>query len=141
MKEGKVIVDADRARELLDEIRKSVNEKIDDFGRFLTAGLTAGPPTPTRQRKAEKASTGQFFELEAFDINAVNWKTKNSDPAGPDMPWSWAFSTDVEGHVLPETAELVQACKRYGEVRVGSYIVKLGGRDGNLLNRRRAGIG
>jgi len=137
LKKGKVVVDANRATELLDEIRKTVNEQIDTFGRFLATGLTTEPPTPTRKHKAEKASMRQFFELEGFDINAVNWKTKNSDPAGPDTPWAWAFGTDVEGHILPETAELVQACRQYGEVLVGSYLIKIGGRNGNLLNRRR----
>lgn len=54
MKKGKVVVDADRATELLDEIRKTVNEQIDTFGRFLATGLTTEPPTPTRKHKPRR---------------------------------------------------------------------------------------
>ena len=133
---GRVTVDADKVVELLNEIRREVNEKIDNLGRFLAAGLTTETPPPNRQRKAEKTSQVQPFELRGFDIDAVDWKTKDSSPTGRNEGWAWAFSTDVEGYVLPETSELVQACEQYGEVLVGPYLIKIGGRDKNLLNRR-----
>ena len=129
----KIVVDADELLRRIDLVRGL----LDELSIFLVRGLTTEPPAPTRQRKTEKASEGQPFELAGFNINAVDWKTKDSGPAGPNEGWSWAFSTDVEGYVLPETAELVQACRQYGEVQVGPYLIKIGGRDNNLLNRRR----
>lgn len=129
---GQVVVDADELLKRIDKVRGS----LDELSSFLARGLTTEPPAPTRQRKAEKALEGQPFELRGFDIDAVDWKTKDSSPAGRNEGWSWAFSTDVEGEVLPETSELVQACEQYGEIQVGPFLIKIGGRDNNLLNRR-----
>ena len=138
MKGGKVVVDADRVIELLDEIRKEVNEKIDNLGCFLAASLTTETPAPAHQRKMAKASKGQPFELEGFDIDRIEWKAKGCDPAGPNAIWCWGFSTDRDGVILDEARPLVKAIERYGpEVVVGDYILTLSGRDGNLLSRRR----
>ena len=129
---GKIVVDADELLKLVDKARGS----FDELSGFLARGLTTKTQALARQQKAEKASKGQPFELRGFDIDAVDWKTKDSSPAGRNEGWAWAFSTDVEGEVLPETSELVQACEQYGEVQVGPYLIKIGGRDQNLLNRR-----
>lgn len=130
---GQVVVDADELLKRVDKIRGS----IDELSTFLAKGMTTEPPTPTRQRKAQKAAEGPPFELRGFDIDAVDWKTKDSSPAGPNEVWAWSFATDQEGFIHEEVADLFNACNQYGEVRVGSYLIKIGGRDGNLLNRKK----
>jgi len=131
---GQIVVDADELLKRVDKVRGS----LDELSGFLARGMTTEPPAPTRQRKAEKASEGQLFELRDFDIDRIAWKVKGGDPAGPESSWCWAFSTDVEGFVHDETRPLLEAIDRYGpEVVVGKYAVKLSGKDKNLLSRRR----
>lgn len=130
----KIVVDADELLKRIDRVRGS----LDELSTFLVRGLTTKPPVPAHQRKMAKASKGQPFELEGFDINRIEWKVKGGDPAGPESIWCWAFSTDVEGFVHDEARPLLEAIDRYGpEVVVGEYAVKLSGRDNNLLSRRR----
>lgn len=128
-----IVVDADKLLAKMDKVR----EALDDLSGFLADHVTPGPSAPTLRRTAEKESKGRPFELEGFDIGRIDWKTKDSYPAGRGEAWCWAFTTDVDGYTLPEVVELVQACKQYGEVQVGPYLIKIGGRDGNLLNRRK----
>ena len=131
---GRVMVDADELIKRIDAIRVS----LDDLSNFLARGLTTETPTPSRQRKAEEASQEPPFELRGFDLDRIKWKAKGGELAEPDSHWSWAFSTDRNGFVLDETRPLVEAIERYGpEVVVGDYILKMSGRDGNLLSRRR----
>lgn len=130
---GKIVVDADELLKLVDKARGS----FDELSSFLARGLTTKTQALARQRKAEKASKGQPFELRGFDIGAVDWKKKDRSPAGPNEVWAWGFATDREGFILNEVEDLFNACKQYGEVRVGSYLIKIGGRDKNLLNRKK----
>jgi len=137
-KGGTVTLDADEYLKLLDELAE-LEQRLRSLGSTGFNGSGRGKttrPDPTRQRKAEKASEGRPFELRGFNIDAMDWKKKDSSPAGRHEGWAWAFSMDMEGDVLPETSELVQACEQYGEVQVGPYLIKIGGRDRNLLNRR-----
>ena len=134
---GTVTVDADRAAELLAELRREVNVKIDNFGRFLAAGMVTKASVPARRRPAEKASKEEPAMVLELDISGIEWQTKAKQPAGPDDPWNWAFGYNRDGTVRRETNQLVQAILQYGTVRIGQYEFSLGGRDNNLLNRRR----
>jgi len=141
---GRVVVDADELLERIDAVRGS----LDELSSFLAKGLTTetsrperrarAPPTQEWRKKAEKTSTEQPFELRGFDVNRLKWKAKGGELVGPDSGWAWAFSMDRDGFVLDEARPLVEAIERYGpEVVVGDYILKMSGRDGNLLSRRR----
>jgi len=72
-----------------------------------------------------------------IDLNGIDWRTRDGEPASPKDEWAWAFAYTREGEIKPETNELVEAIKRHGSVKVDDFEVKLGGRDGTLLNRRR----
>ena len=75
-----------------------------------------------------------------FDILSLDWtksKKAGGGPAGPETPWAWTFAYPDAESPDPRTDcyELVMSLHRYGEVRCGRYIIKLGGRDSRLLNR------
>ena len=86
-----------------------------------------------------KAADGAFAKPGApeVDLRGITWKLKDSELAGPNDPWAWAFAYDQDGSVLPEASALLEAIKRDGKVLVGGYEISLGGRDKNLLNRKR----
>lgn len=90
---------------------------------------------PQAHSKPEKNNSVMEVDL---DIDGVEWLTKDKQPAGPNTPWAWAFSTTKDGGLRRETLQLVQALEQYGKVRIGKYEISLGGRDGNLLNRKIA---
>lgn len=124
---GQVVVDAD---ELLERINK-VRGSFDELSSFLAKCMTTKPLIPASREKDEKDA----MELD-IDISGIEWLTKDRQPAGPNAPWCWAFSTTQDGGIRRETLQLVQALEQYGKVRIGKYELSLGGRDGNLLNRK-----
>lgn len=132
---SRVTVDAEKAIELLNEIRREVNERIDALGRFLARGLTTESPAPARQRKAEKASTAAMPV--SVSVSDINWLTKDKKVARPDAAWSWAYGYDREGFIRPETEALIQEIEKYGKVTVGGFEFSLSGRDMNLLSRKK----
>jgi len=130
---GTVVVDADELLKWLDKVRGAV----EGLSFFLSTGMTTRPPSPERQRELEKDSKGQPAMVVDLDISGIEWQTRYKQPAGPDAPWCWAFGYNNDGTVRRETNQLVQGVLQYGVVKIGQYEVSLGGRDGNLLNRRR----
>ena len=72
-----------------------------------------------------------------INLDGINWKTKEGKPATAEDGWAWAFAYTHEGEQMPETKELVEAIIKHGSVKTGGFEVKLGGRDGRLLNRKR----
>ena len=135
LKEGKVVVDADRANELLDEIRREFIERIDNLGRFLAAGMTTKSPAPARQRRTEKASTSAMPV--SVNVSGINWLTKDKEVASPNAAWSWAYGYDIKGEIRPETQALIQEILKYGKVTTGGFEFSLSGRDMNLLSRKK----
>lgn len=74
---------------------------------------------------------------EGIDLEAINWLVKGSEPFTPGDTWGWAFAYDQNNHILVETRELVKIIERDGKAIIDGYVIKLGGRDGNLLNRQK----
>lgn len=86
---------------------------------------------------AKKIGIAAIPEEAYIDISKIKWQNKDKQPAKPDDSWAWAFAFDRDGKVLNETRELLgELEKNDGKVVVGEYEVTLGGRDGNLLNRK-----
>jgi len=133
-KGGTVTVDAEEYLKLLDELT-DMEKRLRALG---SQGFRGAPGDRRDPRPAsnpnEKAEPAMVVDL---DISGIHWKTKDSQPAGLDVPWCWAFSETKDGGVIRETMQLLQALDQYGKVRIGEYEISLGGRDGNLLNRRR----
>lgn len=124
---GSVTGDAEEFLALMDELA-AIEKRLRAFGSKGFSGK-ATVPRPAKKNESE----AMMLEL---DISGIPWKTKDKQPAGPDTPWCWAFAETKDGGVIRETMQLLQACEQYGTVRVGKYEISLGGRDGNLLNRR-----
>ena len=114
MSGGKVVLDPDQYLKLLDTLQKP----LDALRTLGAEGFTSG---------------GGPADV---DIDGINWMKKGRKPAAPTDNWAWAFAYDRDGKVLPETRELVELLRKSKKVRVGDYEITLGGRDGNLLNRR-----
>jgi len=72
-----------------------------------------------------------------INIDGIDWRTREGQPATAEDDWAWAFAYTREGELRPEARGLVEAIRRHGSVKAGGFQVKLGGRDGRLLNRRR----
>jgi len=72
-----------------------------------------------------------------INIHALEWKTKDSQPARDDDAWAWAFSRNQEGYVLDAAKQLVQELERYGKVQVDGYEITFSGRDNQLLSRKK----
>lgn len=129
---GVVTISADRLLEIADKI-KSVETELRQLG------LNSFETQP-----ATRAPQGQKSETEPmvieFDVSNLDWTKSNRSGgghAGPNEPWAWAFGYPDQNSPYPreECDRLVNAIIRYGEVRCGRYLVKLGGRDNRLLNR------
>lgn len=72
-----------------------------------------------------------------FNLDVINWRTREGQPATAEDGWAWAFAYTKEGQHMAETRELVEAIKRHVSVKTGGFEIKLGGRDGKLLNPKR----
>jgi len=72
-----------------------------------------------------------------INIHVIEWMKKGMQPASADDSWAWAFTTDQEGLLRSETRLLVQEIERYKVVEIDGYEITLGGRDKNLLNRKK----
>ena len=72
-----------------------------------------------------------------IDLSKIGWKVKGGVAASSSDPWAWAFAYNQDDTMKPETSELVEAIKQHGSIQVSGFEIKLGGRDGNLLNRRK----
>lgn len=90
-------------------------------------------------RKAVAQGVFQPASPAGINIHAIKWRTKGNQPARDDDPWSWAFSKSPEGRPLDESRQLVEEIERYGKVEVNGYVITLGGRDKDLLNRSKIG--
>lgn len=135
---GTVTFDAEEYAKAMDELKElltegaAIEKRLRDMGLKGFSGTTTRPPRPA---KREKNDLSEAMTLE-LDISGIDWQTKDKTPAGPDTPWCWAFSETKNGGVIRETMQLLQALEQYGTVRVGKYLISLGGRDNKLLNRR-----
>jgi len=108
-------------------------------GEFLLNRLESIERSCTDIRKAIAQGVFQPASPAGININAIDWKTKSSEPAREDDPWAWAFSREQEGHVLDAARQILQEIERYGKVEVSGYEITIGGRDKNLLNRKKLG--
>jgi hypothetical protein len=112
---GAVVIDAEWLLNCIEAIEKAIND--------------------IRARAAE----GVFVKPTHTNINLqlIDWRTKGGEPAGEHEPWAWAFAYGQDGALKDETRQLVKDIQRSGKVQVDGYEITLGGRDKNLLNRRR----
>lgn len=85
------------------------------------------------------ASRGTFVQQtpEGIDLDAIDWKVKDSKPFTAGDPWGWAFAYDQEGDTLNSTRELVNLLKSDLKVTIDGYVIKLSGRGGKLLSRNK----
>ena len=81
--------------------------------------------------------TASPFNLTGIDLTKIDWLKKGSEPASAGDSWAWAFAYEQDGTYKPESKALVQAIEQYGKVEMDGYVMTLGGRDGNLLNRKK----
>jgi len=136
MSAGTVTFDADEYLELLDELT-DLEKRLRSLGSKGFNGSGRGKTTSPANKPKENDKPTMVVDL---DISGIEWKKSNRDgggPAGPNDGWAWAFAYDQDGEVLQETTKLLQALEQYGAVRVGQYEITLGGRDKNLLNRKK----
>ena len=115
---------------ILDEIRAKAAD-----GAFVKPA--EGSPFVTDNRSRTQYSVAKSKQAPSINVMDIPWLKKGSEPASPYDPWAWAFAYDFDGNVFPETEELLEAIKRDGKVRVDGYEISLGGRDKNLLNRKK----
>ena len=123
---SRVTVDADEVIELLNEIRREINEKIDDLGRFLARGMVTEPSKGTPRQEPE---TGIGVPTDGW----TSYETKEEAGAYVD---GWRFASDRDGKVYPEVEALVDRIYESGKVERGSFTYKLS-KDGKFLQRRR----
>lgn len=135
-KGGRVTFDAEEYLVLLDELA-DLEKRLRSLGQkgFNTSGQTPRPPSPAKKKRDE--SEAMRLDL---DISGIEWKRSNKaggGAAGPGDGWAWAFSETQDGGIIREAAQLVAALEQYGRVIVDGFEISLGGRDGNLLNRKK----
>jgi hypothetical protein len=129
-KGGTVTFDAEEYLELLDEF-VDLEKRLRSLG---SQGFSSVKTTRPANKPKEYDTPAMVVHI---DIRGVEWKTKDRQPAEPSDGWAWAFGYNKDGTIRRETNQLVQAVLQYGTVRIGQYEINLGGRDGNLLNRRK----
>lgn len=94
------------------------------------------PPRENSVRFTEHTSPNDEVEPDQFDLDAIKWLDKNRDPAPMQTQWAWAYAFDTKGEIHPECEALYNEVQRYGEVHTQGFIISLGGRDKQLLNKR-----
>lgn len=90
-------------------------------------------------RKAVAQGIFQPASPAGINIRAINWRTKENQPAPEDDAWAWAHAYHLNGPLKDETRQLVQEIERYGKVETAGYEITLSGRDKKLLNRKKLG--
>ena len=88
-------------------------------------------------RKAVAQGVFQPTSPAGINVRAIDWRTKENQPAGEEDPWAWAFAYHRGGPVLDETRQILQEIERTGKVEVSGYEITIGGRDKKLLNRKK----
>ena len=85
------------------------------------------------------AADGVFTTPEAagIDLTQIEWKLRGSEPASAGDPWAWAFAYNQDGETLLVTDALVKTIEQHGKALIDGYEITLGGRDENLLNRKK----
>lgn len=73
-----------------------------------------------------------------YKIDAIDWFVKGGKPAPEGAEFAYAFAYTKEGEIREETRVLVEVIQRDGQIKVGDFIFRLGGRDKKLLNRVKA---
>lgn len=129
----------DRSSDVAKEIKQGFIDLI-QYKKNFEAKMDArmGRKETTRPPASVPASTPATGEPMAVDIDigGIDWMQKNMEKVGLDASWAWAFAYTQEGDVKPETKQLVDAIRQYGNVTVGRHVIGLSGRDGNLLQRK-----
>jgi len=99
-------------------------------------GVLKQPSPFTRVKPRPPSATAAH----GININLIDWKRSNKaggGSAGPGDGWAWAFAYSQDGKLLDEAVQLVQEIERYEKVEVDGFEITLGGRDKNLLNRKK----
>lgn len=118
-------------KDLID-YKKAFEAKMDkrrlEAQKAEPAKLGRGSPPPIPKEPMETA----------IPIDRINWQIPKKDGGGAareDTQFAWAWVKDTKGNLRPESTELVQALRQYGEVKIGKYICSIS-KDGKFLNRR-----
>jgi len=110
---------------------QGVIEAIDRLAKAIqTQPVSTVAPTPKKDEPMEVN----------IDISRINWKKSKRAGGGTASEydsWAWAFAYDRQGNLLPESKDLFEATQHYGSVRIGDFVVTLGGDKKNLLNRKK----
>ena len=84
---------------------------------------------PSKQKTNENKSK--------FNLDAINWLDTNRAPASANAPWAWAFVFNRDGDIHPEIEPIYEEVCRYGELEIDEWVISLGGREDQLLNKRK----
>jgi len=84
---------------------------------------------PSKQKTKENKSK--------FNLDAINWLDKDKAPAHVYAPWAWTFVFNRDGDIHPEIEPIYDEVCRYGELEIDEWVISLGGREDQLLNKRK----
>jgi len=88
-------------------------------------------------RREAALGTATSPSVQGIDLTKIEWKGKDSVPAGAGDKWAWAFAYHEDGEYKEESKALVQAIEQTGEVTMDGYVMNFSGRDKGLLNRKK----
>jgi len=110
-------------------------------GEFFLNRVEAIERSCADLRKAVAQGVFQPASPAGINIRAIDWRTKNNNPASDADSWAWAHAYGRDGVLLDVTRQLVQEIERTGKVEVEVYVITLSGRDKKLLSRTIMGSG
>lgn len=108
-------------------------------GEFLLNRLESIERSCADIRKAVAQGVFQPASPAGININVIDWRTKENEPAREGDPWSWAHAYHLNGPIKDEARQLVEEIERTGKVVIGEYELTLSGRDKMLLSRTKIG--
>ena len=113
---GRVVLDADRLLSHLDAVEKA----LDQLRAYAAEGF-----------RTNDQPVGDY------DLDAINWLTRDKSPAGPDEAWAWSYAYGQDGGILPETQGLVEDLSDSPSARVVANGYEITLSKGRFLNRKR----
>ena len=134
--EGAVTLRAEDVIKLAEDL-EALARRLRDMGvTGLQRGSSLGPSSPPGHDSTEAMPL-------SIDITGIEWKQSNKQgggAAGQYDEWAWAFAYTQNGDIRIEAAQLVAALMQYGKVLVDGFEISFAGRDGKLLNRKKARV-
>lgn len=116
--------------ETLEIIDKSLRQHFDkafqEALHEIAEKLGIGPQTRDNTQK---------IRVTREEIESLTWYQKGGIVAPDDAKFAYRFVHDKEGKPYPETLDLVHDIQLFGEIRLGPFTYKLGGDQGQFINR------